>query len=259
MFSLACTTTRSRCGPRSPAASRSKQEALLSPGEETAPPSGNCSSTHRPVGMPQEEEVAGDGTASGSIRGSFCLPVFAQFLGVLLESTYNRGGGVQRNFMKLQFRPFLWTFLPVCFVDCLGVVPPSMAACSESWLMHCHLPLPSHWLQKNTLSRKYHCRSTAWDPNLKSGVPVSFSLTGLCGGVYNATSTPETATSPYFPNAYPPFIFCRWVIDAPPEQQVKLAVQELHLSSSQDCSQNYLEFQDTPLVSQLALLLRIAG
>ncbi|XP_020662303.3 cubilin [Pogona vitticeps] len=71
----------------------------------------------------------------------------------------------------------------------------------------------------------------------------------LCGGVYNATSTPQTATSPYFPNAYPPFTFCRWVIDAPPEQQVKLAVQEFHLSSSQDCSQNYLEFQDSPLVN----------
>ncbi|XP_053120680.1 cubilin [Hemicordylus capensis] len=72
----------------------------------------------------------------------------------------------------------------------------------------------------------------------------------LCGGVYNATSASQTATSPYFPNAYPPFTVCKWVIDAPPEQQVKLVVRTFHLQSSQDCSQNYLEFQDSPLGNQ---------
>ncbi|XP_063003684.1 cubilin [Elgaria multicarinata webbii] len=72
----------------------------------------------------------------------------------------------------------------------------------------------------------------------------------LCGGIYNATSITQTATSPYFPNPYPPFTFCRWVIDAPPEQQVKVVVQNFHLQASQDCSQNYLEFQDSPLGNQ---------
>uniref|UniRef100_A0A8D2IQV5 Cubilin n=1 Tax=Varanus komodoensis TaxID=61221 RepID=A0A8D2IQV5_VARKO len=72
----------------------------------------------------------------------------------------------------------------------------------------------------------------------------------LCGGIYNATSTAQIATSPYFPSAYPPFTFCRWVIDAPPEQQVKVAIQDFHLHANQDCSQNYLEFQDSPLVCQ---------
>ncbi|KAF7245952.1 Cubilin [Varanus komodoensis] len=72
----------------------------------------------------------------------------------------------------------------------------------------------------------------------------------LCGGIYNATSTAQIATSPYFPSAYPPFTFCRWVIDAPPEQQVKVAIQDFHLHANQDCSQNYLEFQDSPLSNQ---------
>uniref|UniRef100_A0ACB8FV66 Uncharacterized protein n=1 Tax=Sphaerodactylus townsendi TaxID=933632 RepID=A0ACB8FV66_9SAUR len=72
----------------------------------------------------------------------------------------------------------------------------------------------------------------------------------LCGGTYNATSVSQTMTSPYFPQAYPPFTVCRWVIDAPPEQQVQLVVQMFHLHSSQDCSQNYLEFQDFPLSNQ---------
>ncbi|XP_063159632.1 cubilin [Candoia aspera] len=69
----------------------------------------------------------------------------------------------------------------------------------------------------------------------------------LCGGIYNATAALQTVTSPYFPNVYPPFTFCKWVINAPPEQQVKLVVLKFHLQPSQDCSQNYLEFQDSPL------------
>ncbi|XP_010191643.1 PREDICTED: cubilin-like, partial [Mesitornis unicolor] len=72
----------------------------------------------------------------------------------------------------------------------------------------------------------------------------------LCGGIYNATSTPLTATSPNFPNEYPPFTLCAWVIDAPPQQQVRVVVEAFHLHSSQDCSQNYLELQDSPTHSQ---------
>lgn len=72
--------------------------------------------------------------------------------------------------------------------------------------------------------------------------------TGLCGGIYNATSTSVTATSPNFPNEYPPFTLCSWVIDAPPQEQVRVVVETFHLHSSQDCSQNYLELQDSPTV-----------
>ncbi|NWR90257.1 CUBN protein, partial [Furnarius figulus] len=72
----------------------------------------------------------------------------------------------------------------------------------------------------------------------------------LCGGIYNATSTSLTATSPNFPNEYPPFTLCTWVIDAPPQQQVRVVVEAFHLHSSQDCSQNYLELRDSPMHSQ---------
>ncbi|KAL8165123.1 UNVERIFIED_CONTAM: hypothetical protein K2H54_029892 [Gekko kuhli] len=85
----------------------------------------------------------------------------------------------------------------------------------------------------------------------RAGFTATYTLVErLCGGTYNATSTPQTVTSPYFPYAYPPFTVCRWVIDAPPEQQVRLVVQEFHLHPSQDCSRNYLEFQDSPLSNQ---------
>uniref|UniRef100_A0A8C3I7Z9 Cubilin n=1 Tax=Chrysemys picta bellii TaxID=8478 RepID=A0A8C3I7Z9_CHRPI len=72
----------------------------------------------------------------------------------------------------------------------------------------------------------------------------------LCGGTYNATSTPQTTMSPNFPNAYPPFTVCTWIIDAPPQQQVKLVVEAFHLHANQDCSQNYLEFQDPTMVNR---------
>uniref|UniRef100_A0A8C3CRJ2 Cubilin n=1 Tax=Cairina moschata TaxID=8855 RepID=A0A8C3CRJ2_CAIMO len=71
-----------------------------------------------------------------------------------------------------------------------------------------------------------------------------------CGGTYNATSTSLSVTSPHFPGEYPPFILCTWVIDAPPQQQVRVVVEAFHLHSSQDCSQNYLELQDSPTHSQ---------
>ncbi|XP_056192710.1 cubilin [Falco biarmicus] len=71
-----------------------------------------------------------------------------------------------------------------------------------------------------------------------------------CGGIYNATSTSLTATSPNFPNEYPPFTLCTWVIDAPPQQQVRVVVEAFHLHSGQDCTQNYLELQDSPTHSQ---------
>uniref|UniRef100_A0A8B9N9X7 Cubilin n=1 Tax=Accipiter nisus TaxID=211598 RepID=A0A8B9N9X7_9AVES len=71
-----------------------------------------------------------------------------------------------------------------------------------------------------------------------------------CGGIYNATSTSLTATSPNFPNEYPPFTLCTWVIDAPPHQQVRVVVEAFHLHSGQDCSRNYLELQDSPTHSQ---------
>ncbi|XP_028815099.1 cubilin [Denticeps clupeoides] len=69
----------------------------------------------------------------------------------------------------------------------------------------------------------------------------------LCGGTFNATTSPQTITSPMFPYAYPPFTSCRWILDAPPQENVKVAVQQFHLQSSQSCSANYLEFKDWPM------------
>ncbi|XP_070708966.1 cubilin [Pempheris klunzingeri] len=69
----------------------------------------------------------------------------------------------------------------------------------------------------------------------------------VCGGTLNATTTIQTLTSPSFPNAYPPYTSCRWILDAPAQETVKLSVQTFVLQPSQSCSANYLEMKDWPM------------
>ena len=45
-----------------------------------------------------------------------------------------------------------------------------------------------------------------------------------------------------------PLATCTWVIEAPLHQQVEITVWAFQLHS-QDCNQNYLEFQDPPEVT----------
>nr|XP_033964372.1 cubilin-like [Pseudochaenichthys georgianus] len=69
----------------------------------------------------------------------------------------------------------------------------------------------------------------------------------LCGGTLNATTAVQTLTSPHYPNAYPPFTSCRWILDAPAQESVKLSFQTFVLQPSQSCSTNYLEMKDWPV------------
>ncbi|XP_054878715.1 cubilin isoform X1 [Poeciliopsis prolifica] len=69
----------------------------------------------------------------------------------------------------------------------------------------------------------------------------------LCGGTLNATTAKQTLTSPSFPNAYPPYTYCRWIIDSPPLETIKVSIQTFVLDPSQSCSTNYLEINDWPL------------
>uniref|UniRef100_A0A3B5L191 Cubilin n=1 Tax=Xiphophorus couchianus TaxID=32473 RepID=A0A3B5L191_9TELE len=71
----------------------------------------------------------------------------------------------------------------------------------------------------------------------------------LCGGTLNATTAKQTLTSPSFPNAYPPYTYCRWIIDSPPLETIKVSIQTFVLDPSQSCSTNYLEINDWPLVN----------
>ncbi|XP_056290732.1 cubilin [Pseudoliparis swirei] len=82
----------------------------------------------------------------------------------------------------------------------------------------------------------------------KRGFNATYSsVTLLCGGTLNATSAIQTLVSPSFPNAYPPYTACRWVLDAPAQESIKISVQNFVLQPSQSCSTNYLEMKDWPL------------
>ncbi|CAH2282322.1 cubilin [Pelobates cultripes] len=95
----------------------------------------------------------------------------------------------------------------------------------------------------NFLTIWFHTDSSAE----REGFNATYLFTDLlCGGIYNATSSLITTTSPNFPNSYPPFTRCVWTIDAPDKENVKLDIQTFHLPSHIDCSENYLEIKDSP-------------
>lgn len=86
-------------------------------------------------------------------------------------------------------------------------------------------------------------------PDLWPLTPFSAHPSVVCGGTLNATSSIQTLTSPFFPHAYPSYTSCRWILDAPSQETIKVSVQTFVLQSSQSCSTNYLEMKDWPVVS----------
>ncbi|XP_037612385.1 cubilin [Sebastes umbrosus] len=68
-----------------------------------------------------------------------------------------------------------------------------------------------------------------------------------CGGTVNATTAVQTLTSPSFPNAYPPYTSCRWILDAPAQETIRVSIQTFVLQPSQSCPRNYLEMKDWPV------------
>ncbi|XP_077124414.1 cubilin [Ranitomeya variabilis] len=81
-----------------------------------------------------------------------------------------------------------------------------------------------------------------------SGFNATYITTDIiCGGIYNATSSVTTATSPNYPNSYPPFTSCMWTIDSPENENVKVTIQSFQLQPGLHCSNNYLEVKDSPV------------
>uniref|UniRef100_A0A8C3YL53 Cubilin n=1 Tax=Catagonus wagneri TaxID=51154 RepID=A0A8C3YL53_9CETA len=80
----------------------------------------------------------------------------------------------------------------------------------------------------------------------REGFKATYTLVDMpCGGTYNATWTPQSIWSPSSSDPDVPLATCTWVIEAPLHQQVQITVWTFQLHS-QDCDQNYLEFQDPP-------------
>uniref|UniRef100_A0A672HTS6 Cubilin (intrinsic factor-cobalamin receptor) n=1 Tax=Salarias fasciatus TaxID=181472 RepID=A0A672HTS6_SALFA len=52
---------------------------------------------------------------------------------------------------------------------------------------------------------------------------------------------------PLISSSYPPFTSCRWILDAPPQETIRVSFQTFVLQPSQSCITNYLEIQDWPV------------
>ncbi|XP_077015414.1 cubilin-like [Tamandua tetradactyla] len=79
----------------------------------------------------------------------------------------------------------------------------------------------------------------------REGFNATFTTVGMpCGGTYNATWVPQSLSSPSVssPGALPS---CTWVLEAPPQEQVKVSVLALRLPRL-DCTHNHLELRDSP-------------
>ena len=84
---------------------------------------------------------------------------------------------------------------------------------------------------------------------------MSFSFVALCGGTFNATTSPQAVISPNYPYPAGQNLRCRWTIDAPENQQLEIVVTAINLQQSPGCSPEYLEIRDYPLVSCIVLSL----
>ncbi|CAL1576609.1 unnamed protein product [Knipowitschia caucasica] len=108
----------------------------------------------------------------------------------------------------------------------------------------CGTTLPSFFVSSgNFLTVEFKTDSSVQ----KRGFNATYTTVPLvCGGILNATTAVQTLSSPSFPQPYPPFTSCRWVLDAPPQESVHVAVQIFVLQPSQSCTNNYLEMRDWP-------------
>ncbi|CAM9531973.1 unnamed protein product [Lampetra fluviatilis] len=103
------------------------------------------------------------------------------------------------------------------------------------------LPITSF---SNFLHIHFHTDSSVQRAGFHATYQTSASV---CGGVINATAQAQTVTSPGFPDAYPTESRCRWTLDAPAQESVRVTVTAFSLPAHQTCSNDYLEIRDQPM------------
>ncbi|XP_013388746.1 cubilin-like [Lingula anatina] len=80
------------------------------------------------------------------------------------------------------------------------------------------------------------------------GFNISYrQVDALCGGVRTAMTSPQTISSPNYPNSYPHNLRCRWTIDAGLNQQIDVNVTDFNVENHANCQYDYLELRDKPL------------
>ena len=67
----------------------------------------------------------------------------------------------------------------------------------------------------------------------------------LCGGFFNATSEPQTITSPGYPNPLRRQVRCRWIIDSGARDKfVKIKFQNVNLRTTPNCRNEFVQVSD---------------
>ncbi|XP_041445753.1 embryonic protein UVS.2-like [Xenopus laevis] len=79
------------------------------------------------------------------------------------------------------------------------------------------------------------------DNKKKTGFKASYS-TVKCGGTYFTPS--RSITSPGYPNNYPPYSNCSYIITAPPSYKVSLSMTSFNTEFSSSCKYDYLSVYD---------------
>ncbi|PVD35988.1 hypothetical protein C0Q70_02958 [Pomacea canaliculata] len=70
----------------------------------------------------------------------------------------------------------------------------------------------------------------------------------LCGGILIATDMPQNISSPNYPSPSSQAVRCRWTIDSgAPNKQVSLTLLDIDLTPDAQCTQDYMEFRDSPM------------
>ncbi|XP_037693302.1 cubilin [Choloepus didactylus] len=147
--------------------------------------------------------------------------------------------------INLTFSVFLleaWTSFQSCLYDYVKVYDGESENAPLAGTF-CGSSTPAPFLSSgNFLTVQFVSDSTVE----REGFNATYTIVDMpCGGTFNATWDPQSLSSPSSssPGAVPPS--CTWVIEAPPQEQVKVTVWALQLPRP-DCAENHLQLQDTP-------------
>ncbi|XP_072020163.1 LOW QUALITY PROTEIN: cubilin-like [Amphiura filiformis] len=96
----------------------------------------------------------------------------------------------------------------------------------------------------------------------RSGFTINYSTADReCGGVFNATDTPQTITSLNYPSAYAANKRCSWVISAPNDYthvRIRVTAIDIQGQAQSNCNNDYLELRDYP-AGEVGETLRYCG
>ncbi|XP_055847074.1 cubilin homolog [Episyrphus balteatus] len=79
---------------------------------------------------------------------------------------------------------------------------------------------------------------------------AKYTRTGTaCGG--DLTSLRGSLASPFYPESYPSNVECIWILNAPSGNYLELTFDQMNITNSENCNQDYLEIRETSITGRL--------